>query len=564
MSSITDKRIDNILSQLQLNNTRAAGDSGILESPYKPLDIPTNLSFHQFLFKRWNEKKFDNMKALTDAATGETWTYKQLKQNIIQFSNGLYDQGVRQHSVLGIYSSNCLEYSTVVYACSVLGAVCCLINPVYTDNELLHHLNDSGASHLFTQSAKVDIVHKVQSKANKLKHIFTFDNNNKSLKTFADVLNQGKSQGASMLHEGKIDPVNDIQILPYSSGTTGLAKGVMLTHYNLLSNVLQFNDSRYLDVGEPGEVLNCVLPLYHIYAASCIMNMGLYNGSHIIILNGFAPDTFLETIQKYKVERMALVPPLINFMTKSPLTDKYDLSSVKHVSSGAAPLTKENEQEFQAKFKGLRIKQGYGMSETSPVTHAHPANNIRGGSIGKLICNMTAKIVDPETGKTVPAGSGKRGELWLAGPNIMKGYWRNEKSTKDTIDSDGYLHTGDVAYVDNDGYYYIVDRIKELIKVKGLQVAPAELEGLLLSHPDIDDAAVIQVPDERAGELPRAYVVKKSGANLSEQQVKDYIAKQVAPHKKLDGGVKFIAAVPKAASGKILRRELRELAKKEG
>jgi len=294
---------------------------------------------------------------------------------------------------------------------------------------------------------------------------------------------------------------------------------------------------------------------------------GLRNGNHLILMAQFEPQLFCSTVQRYKVQRMSLVPPLVNFLNSSPITEKYDFSSVKYVVVGAAPLSAESEYRFVQKFPGVTLRQGFGMSEASPVTHGHLKGNIVKGSVGKLFPNMIGKLVDVDTGKVVTkTGTANRGEMWLKGPNVMKGYWGNPTATQQTIDSEGYLHTGDIAYVDEEGNWFVVDRLKELIKVKGLQVAPAELEGILLSHPEIEDAAVTPVPDERSGELPQAWVNLSAESKLTENEIKQFVAKQVARHKRLDGGVVILRGgerIPKSPSGKILRRVLRTRALQE-
>ncbi|KAF9928286.1 putative fatty-acid--CoA ligase FadD10 [Linnemannia zychae] len=283
------------------------------------------------------------------------------------------------------------------------------------------------------------------------------------------------------------------------------------------------------------------------------------------MLQKFIPEDFLKTIQDYKIKTLNLVPPQVLMLVKSPLVAKYDISHVRQINVGAAPCSRELIEALLEKYPSVAFRQAYGMSEASPGTHIGLYNDMVHGSAGKILPNQEVRLVDPATGKDIAGpGSGERGEIWIRGPNVMKGYRNNEKATRETIDSEGWLHTGDVAIVDEKGNFFVVDRLKELIKYKGFQVAPAELEAILLTHPQILDAAVIGVENkEQATEVPLAFVVKNQtnseGQSLTEQQVIDFVASKVAPHKKLRGGVRFIDIIPKSAAGKILRKDLRVL-----
>jgi 4-coumarate--CoA ligase len=299
------------------------------------------------------------------------------------------------------------------------------------------------------------------------------------------------------------------------------------------------------------------LPYFHIYGQTCIMNMCLYKKCKIVNVTKFDFVELLKIIETHKVTHAYVVPPVILALAKEPVVSNFDLSSLKEIISGAAPLGHQLTEMAQQRFH-CPVTQGYGMTESSPVTTMSPI--AKKGSVGLLIPNCKLKIVDPEDRKTL-LGYKAEGELCFSGPNIMRGYLRNEKATAETI-IDGWLHTGDIGYIDEDGYVHIVDRLKELIKYKGYQVPPAELEALLLKHENIADCAVIGVPDDESGEIPKAYVVKKNGCELTEEQVLSYVAENVSPIKKIRL-VEFIDAIPKSASGKILRRVLRDSLKKE-
>src|SRR5262249_47272450 len=300
-------------------------------------------------------------------------------------------------------------------------------------------------------------------------------------------------------------PKNDLVALPYSSGTTGLAKGVMLTHYNLVANMCQMDG---LDYFHRNDTLLCVLPLFHIYGLVVVLNMGLHLGATIVIMPRFDLEQFLGLIQKYRVTLSHIVPPIVLKLAKEPTVSNYDLSSLKMVFSGAAPLGAELSRECMERVR-CGIRQGYGMTETSPVTHSSPADpaKMKLGSVGTGAPNTECKLLDPATGAEL--GPNQEGEVCVRGPQIMMGYLNNPEATALTIDPDKWLHTGDVGYADEEGHLFIVDRVKELIKYKGFQVAPAELEAILLTHPAVADAAVIPCCHDETGEVPKAFVVLK-------------------------------------------------------
>jgi acyl-CoA synthetase (AMP-forming)/AMP-acid ligase II len=326
---------------------------------------------------------------------------------------------------------------------------------------------------------------------------------------------------------------------------------VQLTHRNLVANLAQYER---ITTTDETDVILAVLPFFHIYGMQVLMNGVLHMGARTITMPFFDLEQFLRLIQDHRVTRVAVVPPIVLALAKSPLVDKYDLSSLVQVGSGAAPLSAEVEAEAMRRT-GASVVQGFGLTETSPVTHAMPFGEARSGSVGVPIPNTEVRVVDPQTGDDL--GVGESGELWIRGPQVMKGYLNNEEATRASIDEGGWLHTGDVGHVDEGGYWYITDRIKELIKYKGFQVAPAELEAVLLTHPAVVDAAVIGVDDEEAGEIPKGFVVLRPDDQTTAKQLMTHVSERVAGYKQIRR-IEFIDAIPKSMSGKILRRVLRE------
>ena len=351
-----------------------------------------------------------------------------------------------------------------------------------------------------------------------------------------------------------IDPAQDLVTLPYSSGTTGLAKGVMLTHRNLVANICQSISCERWEEEDRDERVVAVLPFFHIYGLVWCMNIPIYFGNTVVTMPRFEFREFLRVIQDFRITRAALVPPIILALAKHPIVDEFDLSSLEFIGSGAAPLSAEVE-EACAKRLGCRIQQGYGLTETSPTTH-RVTDDLAGqmqGEVGPPLPNTECRIVDLATGEDIAVG--EPGELLIRGPQVMKGYLNNPQATALAISPDGWLHTGDIARIEENGSLRIVDRIKELIKYKGYQIAPAELEALLLTHPAITDAAVIPIPDEEAGEVPKAFVV--ASQSITPEEVARFVAERVAPYKKVRA-VEIVEEIPKSPAGKILRRVLIE------
>ncbi len=514
----------------------------IFRSPFPEVHIP-EVPLTDFVFEK--VEQFAGKPALIEGTTGRTITYGELRDLVRRAAAGLARRGFAKGDVLALYSPNVPEFAVAFHGAATLGGVVTTINPLYTEDELEGQLRDAGAGCLVTVPALLDKAAPA-ARAAGVEEVFVFGEA-AGATPFAALLEADPRDVPRV----EINPREDLVALPYSSGTTGVSKGVMLTHRNCVANLAQIEGTEHASTDD---TLVCVLPLFHIYGLQVILNYGLHIGATIVTLPRFDLEQLLRVIEQHRVTMAHFVPPIMLALAKSPAVDDFDVSSMKTVFSAAAPLGPEVARAVAARL-GCHVKQGYGMTEAAPATHMMPAEPERNrvGSVGVCVPQMECKLVSVETGEEL--GAGETGEVCVRGPQVMRGYLNRPDATARCVDADGWLHTGDIGYADEEGYFFIVDRAKELIKYKGFQVAPAELEALLLTHPSVADAAVIPSPDEEAGEVPKAVVVVKEGHGLTEEEVLEFVAGQVAPHKKVRL-VEFAAQIPKSPSGKILRRLL--------
>lgn len=516
----------------------------IFNSPHAPITIP-EISITDYVLRR--AEQLGDKPALIDGSSGRTYTYRQLPGLIRRLAAGFAAHGLRKGDVLAIYSPNLPEYAIAFHAAASLGAITTMVPPLFTEEEITRQLRDSGAKFLLTIP---DLMARARAvaQASGVGTLFVIGEAEGAV-SFSSLLD---NEGAEIPVE--IIPREDVAALPYSSGTTGFPKGVMLTHRNLVTML------RQLEVTESvlqDDMMICVVPMSHLYGLHVLVNQGLGQGATIVTLPRYDLDQFLGKLEQYKVTIAPLVPPLVLVLSRAPQIDDHNLSALRLILCGAAPLADDVAQAFTARL-GCQIRYGYGLTEVSPLSHASlvdPGSH-KPGSVGYCLPNTECRIVDYSSGAELDAD--QQGEICIRGPQVMKGYLGNPEATAEMFDAEGWLRSGDVGYCDADGQLFVVDRIKELIKTNGRQVAPAELEAILLSHASIADAAVIPVQDEHAGEVPKAFVVWQGEKKDSiAEEIMDFVAARVAPYKRVRS-VAFVSEIPKSPAGKILRRVLVE------
>lgn len=525
----------------------------MFESTFAGIEVP-EASVYEYLFGSLQEVDRDRV-ALIDPTSGTETSYAQLVAQIDAFAGALAARGAETGTVLGLLCPNIPAFATVFHGSLRLGVTVTTINALYTAEEIAKQLKDAGATWFVTISALLPQAKAAAAEVGIPDERLIVLDGAEGHPNLRELLSEGHVPPAV-----SFDPATHLAVLPYSSGTTGVPKGVMLTHRNLIANVAQCEVMMDLDHND--RVL-AVLPFFHIYGMTVLLNLALTTRASLVTMAKFDLVEFLGHVQNLKCTYVFIAPPIAVALAKHPIIEQFDLSSLRTIFSGAAPLDGETAERASERI-GARVMQGYGMTELSPVSHSTPAsrNDIPVSSIGVLTPNTQAKLVNIETGEEITEigedGSTAAGELWVRGPQVMAGYLGRPDATAETLDEDGFLHTGDIAiYTEDGGYFTIVDRLKELIKYKGYQIAPAELEALLLSHPKVMDAACIGVLDEDKQEIPKAFVVPAPESELTEEDVIEFVASRVAPHKKVRS-VEFIEQVPKSSAGKILRKELRD------
>lgn len=486
--------------------------------------------------------------AVIDVADGSETSYAELRTYVESAAGGLAHRGVKPGDVVALHCPNSLAFVIAAHAAWRIGAVISPISLLATPEAIGSQIKDSGAKLLLTVAALGDGAAEAARSVG-VEDVVFLDANTGLQQWFAERRTAPKVN---------FDPATHLAVLPYSSGTTGLPKGVRLTHENLVMNVLQGLDAELV---QEDDIIFGVLPFFHIYGLTALVNMALVRRATLITQPRFEIQSFLRAHERFGVTFTFIAPPIAVLLAKHPEVNNFDLSSLRAVFSGAATLDEDLALAVEKRL-GVHVQQGYGMTETSPVTHTNTNPNLNRGSIGTLVANTDQMLVDPESKEEIPLPEeGEHstvGELWVRGPQIMQGYLNRPEDTAATLVDDGWLRTGDLAAQDHEGNVYIVDRLKELIKYKGYQVPPAELEALLLHREDIADAAVIGVIRD-GEEVPKAYVVLQQGVEAGEKVAEDimtFVARNTAPYKRIRE-VEFTDQIPKSATGKILRRELK-------
>ncbi|KAI9257311.1 hypothetical protein BDA99DRAFT_516103 [Phascolomyces articulosus] len=537
----------------------------VFTSRYPSVPVPKT-GIIQTLFEAVEQNKNVDRVCYVDALTGKELTFKHIKDMTYRFGAGLQDIcGFQRGDVLAIYAPNAVDYAVPVFGTLVAGGIISPANPLYTKEELAHQLRETKAKIIIAHPMNVETAFEAADIVGLDKtKVFVFgDNVVKGAEPYTKKL-LGNRVAEPADFQSPEQARETIAFLCFSSGTTGKSKGVMTTHGNLVSNIFQYSAMEHeaLYKKETARILG-ILPFFHIFGLTVVLHAPLYMQRPVYVLPRFELEQFCATVQNYRITFSCVVPPVLLQLAKSPTVDKYDLSSLDALLSGAAPLDADLAAEAQKRLGNVKIKQAYGLTETTPAACVQAGDHIVPGSSGLLCPSMYAKVVN-EDGKEL--GVGERGELWLKGPNIMKGYLNRPQETAYCIDTEGFFHTGDVAIIDENGHIFIVDRIKELIKYKGFQVAPAELEGILLKHKDVLDCAVIGVYDrEQVTEIPRAYIVTKPGVEQNEKTteiIKKFVAEKVITYKRIQSVV-YREQIPKSATGKILRNVLRKEVKEE-
>ncbi|XP_042231090.1 probable 4-coumarate--CoA ligase 1 [Homarus americanus] len=525
----------------------------IQRSHVPDIDLPSG-NLVNTIFK--NVSKWGNKTATECTVTGRRYTYSQLMDRIARWGGFLTKLGVHRGDVVGVALGNCPEYPIVFFGAIAIGAVATTINPAYSAEEIARHLRDSEAKVLVGDP----LMHQTVTEALKL------------YKSPTHLVLNGPPTTSGTLNLQQIiedptvpftDPVmltgEEVAALPYSSGTTGSPKGVSLSHNAITSNTVMVTHPDVFmaqeTTEENQESYMGLLPFFHVSGIAVLMSSGFYEGVKLLTVPKFDPKTYISSVVQHKVKTLHLVPSILNFLVNSPETKKETLGQVTKILCGAAPLQSSAVHAFKEKIStDISFVEGWGMTEIL-LTTLVPKGVDKIGTIGKLLPNVTAKVVDLETGKALPAN--RDGEICVKTPSIMRGYHNNPAATQETIDSEGWLHSGDVGRYDDEGFFKIVDRTKELIKVNELQVSPSELEEIICQHPGVVDVGVVGVPDESMGEAPRAFIVTEG--TIHQEDIHSFLKPRVARHKQLAGGIFFVEALPKNATGKLLRQELKKM-----
>jgi len=496
-------------------------------------------------------KRLPEKEAIIDPMGGRKVTFAEIDRESDILARAFSRWGIQKGDRISFLMPNGWEYFVGFYATLKVGGIVSPMNPTYRDREVKHQVNDAESRILLVHQGLFPSIEKILPDLPTVERIIITrgqGENGERIFSLAKILEE--SPGPSSFSSPIIHPKEDLAALPYSSGTAGLNKGVMITHFNIVANVLQSMSSAG---AREDDVFLSFLPFNHIYGLTYFLCGAIYLGATQVVMARFDAEECLRFIEKYRVTMIFSVQPALLAFLALPSSAKYDFSSLRFIWVGAAPVAPAIAQAIREKF-GVPVARHYGLSEASPTCHANPPDRIKEDSVGIAVSDCEDRIMDWETGKReMPVG--EPGELAVRGPHIMQGYWKHPEDTKLAL-RDGWLYTGDIAKKDEEGYVYILDRKKEMIKYRGYQIAPAELEAILLEHPAVQDSAVVGIPDKNSGEIPKAFVVLRGGMTAEPEELQAFVADRVAPYKKIRE-ISFISEIPKSPSGKILRRVLK-------
>jgi long-chain acyl-CoA synthetase len=510
---------------------------------------PANLFVHELILQSC--RRFPNKIAIIDSSCGRRISYAEYGEIVESLARGFISAGLKPGEVIAIYLANSWEFAAAYHAATLAGAIPTLLNPSYREREVRYQLENSCAAFLISDGSNLEGINL--GGLPNLRRVYTIRQVATGAEDFTSLL---KSCTAAIPQPAQ--PSNQaLAALPYSSGTTGLPKGVMLSHFNLVANVFQCIAPHATNLC-PNDVILCFLPLYHIYGLNVMLNPVLALGATLILMPRFRPADLFRLLLEEQVTMMPTVPPALNAMCQAAEAGEFPKDhKVRWVKSGAAPLAPELAKRFTA-LTEIQVCQGYGMTEASPLTHLGylDAALYRPASIGQPVFQTECRIVDTNGNE---AASDEPGELVMRGPQFMLGYWKEPQATATAL-RDGWYWSGDLVTRDNDNFFYVRDRLKEMIKYKGFPIAPAEIEAVLLEHPAVRECAVVGRPDAVACEIPVAFVALRDGFTTS-QKIKEelcsFVSERLTSYKQ-PHEIHFIEAIPKTASGKLLRRELRQ------
>jgi long-chain acyl-CoA synthetase len=511
---------------------------------------PTGFFLHDVILQSCH--RHPNKTAIIDTSCNRRLTYGEYATLVETLAYGLVAAGLRPGEVIAIFLPNSWEFAIAYHAATLAGGIPTLLNPSYREREVRYQIENSEAAFLITDGPLLENINLAGLAS--LRRVFTTRHERPGCEPFANLLHQS---GATRLPQPHHDSAQALAALPYSSGTTGLPKGVMLSHYNLVANVYQIlgpNAAPFI----PDEIMLCFLPLYHIYGLTVGLSLALTLGGTIVLMPRFDLEKLCALLVEEGVTMMPMVPPAINALCHAVEAGIFPKNHcVRWIKSGAAPLAPELARRI-TDLTGICVNQGYGMTEASPVTHVgfcSPPEMNRPASIGQPLALTECRVLDSNDNE-VPQG--ESGELVMRGPQFMLGYWKEPQATAAVL-RDGWYYSGDIVRTDPESFYYVLDRRKEMIKYKGFAVAPAEVESVLLEHPAVRDCGVVAKPNAEAGEIPCAFVVLRDTFNAStalDSELRAFVADRLAHHKQ-PREVHFVEAVPRTPSGKVLRRELR-------